>query len=239
MRSFNTRLIGPLFLSFFLTSIFAGVTLADSHTAKIVGITDGDTATAVLSSGQSVNVRLEGIDAPEHGQAFAAASEKHLSELILGKAVTLDCSALDPYQRLVCKILLPNGDDVDLDQIKAGMAWHYKQYQRLQSATDRAAYGAAEDAARRARLGLWADAGPMQPQDFRHGTRSELCLDNHDHRIACSETYDGPVRGNMRSNIYHWPGCPNYDDIAEHNRVEFPNAIAAEQAGYRAARNCP
>lgn len=239
MPSFSRRFIGPFLLFFFLASPFAGVALADLHTAKIVGITDGDTVAAVLSSGQSVNVRLEGIDAPEHGQAFASASEKHLSELVLDKAVTLDCSALDPYQRLVCKILLPNGEDVDLDQIKAGMAWHYKQYQRLQSATDRAAYGAAEDAARRARLGLWADAEPMQPQDFRHGTRSELCLDNHDHRIACSEAYDGPVRGNMRSHIYHWPGCPNYDDIAEHNRVEFPNAIAAEQAGYRAARNCP
>jgi methylphosphotriester-DNA--protein-cysteine methyltransferase len=43
----------------------------------------------------------------------------------------------------------------------------------------------------------------------------------------------------MRSHIYHWPGCPNYNDIAEHNRVEFSNAIAAEKDGYRAALNCP
>jgi endonuclease YncB( thermonuclease family) len=75
----------PFFLVLFLTSTFAGLTLADSHTAQIVGIADGDSVTAVLSSGQSVNVRLEGIDAPEHGQAFASASEKHLSELVLGK----------------------------------------------------------------------------------------------------------------------------------------------------------
>ena len=239
MTSFSRRLTGPFFLFFFLTSAFARVALADLLTAKIVSIADGDTVTAVLSGGRSVDVRLEGIDAPEHGQAFGSASEKHLSELLLGKDVNLDCGGGYSYNRLVCKILLTNGEDVDLDQIKAGMAWHYKQYQRQQSATDRAAYGAAEDAARRARLGLWADAEPMQPQDFRHGTRSELCLDNHDHRIACSETYVGPVRGNMRSHIYHWPGCPNYDDIAEHNRVEFLNAVAAEQAGYRAARNCP
>ncbi len=38
---------------------------------------------------------------------------------------------------------------------------------------------------------------------------------------------------------YHWPGCPNYEHIAEHNRVAYPNAVAAEKAGYRAARNCP
>ena len=143
------------------------------------------------------------------------------------------------YGRLVCKVLLPNREDVNLDQIKAGLAWHYKQYRKFQSAKDRAAYGAAEDAARHARTGLWSDPHPVQPQDFRHGTQSQLCLDNIDQRIGCSENYDGPVRGNQRSKIYHWPGCPNYDDIADHNRVEFPNAIAAEAAGYRAALNCP
>jgi len=49
----------------------------------------------------------------------------------------------------------------------------------------------------------------------------------------------GPVRGNSRSMIYQWPGCPYYDSISVRNRVEFPNARAAETAGYRPARNCP
>jgi Staphylococcal nuclease homologue len=112
--------------------------------------------------------------------------------------------------------------------VESGMAWHYKQYQRLQNATDKAAYGVAEDQARHAKKGLWSEANPVQPQDFRHGTRSPFCADNNDHRIACSDTYEGPVRGNRRSKIYHWPGFPNYDDIAEHNRIEFANAIEAE-----------
>jgi methylphosphotriester-DNA--protein-cysteine methyltransferase len=38
--------------------------------------------------------------------------------------------------------------------------------------------------------------------------------------------------------IYHWKGCPNYDDIAPSNRVDFPTPEAAEAKGYRAARNC-
>lgn len=46
------------------------------------------------------------------------------------------------------------------------------------------------------------------------------------------------IRGNKRSMIYHWPGCPNYDDIAPHNRVPFQTREDAEKAGYRAARNC-
>jgi len=48
----------------------------------------------------------------------------------------------------------------------------------------------------------------------------------------------GPVRGNRRSMIYQWSGCPYYDAISEGNRVEFPSAQAAETAGYRAAKNC-
>jgi hypothetical protein len=126
----------------------------------------------------------KGIDALEHGQVFGAESAAHLSTLVSGKTVNLDCNGGESYNRLVCKILPPSGADVDLDQIEAGMAWHYKQYQRLQTATDRSTYRAAEDQARRARIGLWADTQPVQPQDFRHGTRSGMCLDNSDHLTA-------------------------------------------------------
>ena len=49
---------------------------------------------------------------------------------------------------------------------------------------------------------------------------------------------NGPVVGNRRSRIYEWPGCPYYNSISPAARVEFSSAQAAEQAGYRAARNC-
>ena len=60
--------------------------------------------------------------------------------------------------------------------------------------------------------------------------------------IACASlgnnSGSGPIRGNKRSMIYHWPGCPDYDKIAPHNRVPFHDRVEAEKAGYRAARNC-
>jgi hypothetical protein len=49
---------------------------------------------------------------------------------------------------------------------------------------------------------------------------------------------NGPIIGNRRSRIYEWPGCPAYDKVSTGNRVQFASAQAAEQAGYRAARNC-
>ena len=45
--------------------------------------------------------------------------------------------------------------------------------------------------------------------------------------------------GNRRSKIYAWPGCGSYDRMAPANRVVFQSREAAEQDGYRAARNCP
>src|SRR5216684_1982337 len=174
-----------------------------------------------------------------------SAANRHVLSVFLAVFLITTSAWLTLADLNAARVLaVKDGDTVTVlvsssQQMEAGLAWHYKQFQRRQSATDRATYGAAEDAARRAHIGLWADAHPVQPQDFRHRTQSPMCLDNNDHRIACSEGYDGPVRGNMRSHIYHWPGCPNYNDIAEHNRVEFANAIAAEKAGYRAALNCP
>ena len=60
-------------------------------------------------------------------------------------------------------------DDIDanLAQLEAGMAWHYKAYAREQRAPDRRRYAQAEERARDARQGLWADRAPMAPWDFR------------------------------------------------------------------------
>ena len=48
--------------------------------------------------------------------------------------------------------------DVGLEQIRAGMAWHYKTYEHEQTTQDRLLYRDEEDSARAARLDLWKDA---------------------------------------------------------------------------------
>jgi hypothetical protein len=35
------------------------------------------------------------------------------------------------------------------------------------------------------------------------------------------------------------PGCPNYNQVAERNRVPFKTEAEAQAAGYRKARKCP
>ncbi|MGA9724894.1 MAG: S1/P1 nuclease, partial [Candidatus Binatus sp.] len=57
-------------------------------------------------------------------------------------------------------------------------------------------------------------------------------------QVSSMNTAIGEIVGNRRSKIYAWPGCGTYDKMAPENRVLFASREAAEQQGYRAARNC-
>jgi|SRR5580765_146939 len=141
-------------------------------TGRVVRIADGDTVTVLDATATQHRIRLQGIDAPESHQAFGTQSKKSLSEMIFDRDVTVEYDKTDQYGRLVGKILL-DGKDVNLEQVKAGMAWHYKEYQREQTPEDRELYARAEDEARKARRGLWADADPVEPSEFRKEQKRE------------------------------------------------------------------
>jgi len=66
-----------------------------------------------------------------------------------------------------------DGDNMNLEQIRAGLAWHYKKYQGEQSVADRVAYSDAEMEARRQNLGLWGDPQPVPPWDYRKAQREQ------------------------------------------------------------------
>lgn len=156
-----------------LTFIFSiQATNADTITGRVVGVADGDTITVLDSTNTQFKVRLAGIDAPEKKQAFGNASKKSLSDLVFDKQVTVDWKKLDRYGRNVGKILI-NGQDVNLEQIKRGMAWYYKKYQNELVLDDRLSYLHAQEAAESNKSGLWLDAEPVAPWDFRSKRRVE------------------------------------------------------------------
>lgn len=141
-------------------------------TGRVVRVADGDTITVLDGTNAQHRIRLEGIDAPESHQAFGTQSKKSLSEMVFGKDVTVVYQKTDQYGRLVGKILL-DGKDINLEQVKAGMAWHYKEYQREQAPEDRELYAKAEDEAHAARRGLWQDTDPVEPSAFRKEEKRE------------------------------------------------------------------
>lgn len=138
--------------------------VGDKHRGKVVAIADGDTLTLLVGTTQ-LKVRLWGIDAPEKAQAFGTRSKQGLADASFGREAEVEVMGHDRYGRTLGRVRVA-GRDVNLGQVKAGLAWWYAQYSP--KAFD---IQAAELAARKARVGLWVDVGPVAPWEFRKAGR--------------------------------------------------------------------
>ena len=110
-------------------------------------------------------VRLADIDAPELGQPFGANSKRSLSELCFGKTALLDVRGQDRYRRTIARVTCA-GTDANAEQVRRGMAWTYTRYAPANSPLY-----AAQAAAQTANRGLWADAAPVAPWEWRRNGR--------------------------------------------------------------------
>ena len=70
----------------------------------------------------------------------------------------------NPLGKVPC-LVLPDGRSLNRELVAAGYAWWFRRY-----STDRG-LESLEQAARRARRGLWADENPVPPWDFREAAR--------------------------------------------------------------------
>jgi endonuclease YncB( thermonuclease family) len=139
---------------------------------RVVGVSDGDTITVLDDAKSQHKIRFAGIDAPEKGQAFGERSKQNLSALVFQKRVEARCHKKDRYGREVCAVFV-NLRDVGLEQIRVGMAWHYKEYQHEQTTHDRLVYRDQEEGAKVRRVGLWKDPEPVPPWEWRRRDREE------------------------------------------------------------------
>ena len=103
-------------------------TFAATIEGRVVGVADGDTITVLDTGKVQHKIRLAGIDAPEKAQPYGQTSKRSLSDLVYGKTVTVDTDKTDRYGREVGKVLV-DGVDTNLEQVRRGLAWHYKAYQ--------------------------------------------------------------------------------------------------------------
>lgn len=195
---------------------------------KVINVHDGDTVTVLDANGKKFHIRLQGIDAPELKQETGAESQKNLERMVMGKQVTIVWTKVDKYRRTVGTIML-DGKDMNIEQVRAGLAWHFKKYEDEQEPKDRVTYAKAEADARAAKSGLWQNPNPTPPGDYR--------VDVKVARWGPAPP-EGTIIGNKSSKKYHRPDCPGYRDMAEKNRVFFKTVEEAEGAGYKRAGNC-
>ncbi|MEL1246240.1 thermonuclease family protein [Flavobacterium sp. DGU11] len=132
---------------------------------KVIGIKDGDTF-EILYDSIPEKVRLAEIDCPEKSQAFGKNARQYASDLCFGKTVTVTSTGKrDRYGRVVGTIVTQDGINVNEELVKAGFAWHYKQYSKSKT------LDAIEQQARDKKLGLWADKNPEAPWEWRKERR--------------------------------------------------------------------
>lgn len=157
---------GVFFVITLAAALFANSSLAETLLGEVVGITDGDTIMVLDAERKTHKIRLAGIDAPESRQPFGQRSKQSLSDLAYRQRAQVEWDKTDRYGRVIGKVLV--GDlDVCLEQIRRGLAWHYKKYENEQALEDRLAYGKAEQVAREAKAGLWSDPNPIPPWEWR------------------------------------------------------------------------
>lgn len=125
----------------------------------VVKIHDGDTI-SVVRRGHAEKVRLAGIDCPELRQSYGNRAKQFTSGLASGQMVTVRVQSSDDSGRLVGVVTLPDGRSLNRELVAAGLAWKLKESKNKQLTQ-------LEKDARRAKRGLWSDAKPTPPWEYR------------------------------------------------------------------------
>ena len=112
-------------------------------------------------------MRLVEIDAPELGQAFGRRSRDSLAGMCAGATARVAKYGHDRYGRTLARITC-GSFDANAEQVRRGMAWVYVRYAPKGSPLYRLQTEATLE-----RRGLWSDADPVAPWDWRQAERAK------------------------------------------------------------------
>jgi endonuclease YncB( thermonuclease family) len=135
-----------------------GQTLA---VVRVTGVVDGDTLKVRDPQYGLINVRLFGIDCPEHDQPYGAEATAFTRKTILAKDVALTVKGQDKWGRFIAQV---KTDESILNEqlLEHGLAWWSYKY-----APGILDYQRFEANARAARIGLWSDTNAISPWAWR------------------------------------------------------------------------
>ncbi len=153
---------------------------ADTYDAKVLAVMDGDTVYA-QSGGFKAKIRLLNIDAPEKEQAYGKQSTESLQSLIGGKVIQIESKATDQFGRTLALVSV-DGINVNQEQVKRGMAWSYSRSRTAKI------YNSLQREAQVARRGLWQQANPQMPSQWRKAHPFQAQNNAHPHARQATPT---------------------------------------------------
>lgn len=146
-----------------LLPLISMAAVTSSLGGEVSRVIDGDSI-VVDSKGKSYEIRLWGVDAPEHDQPYGYKAKKHCSKLISGRNVRVEVKTRDGYNRLVGVVYL-NRKNINEELVRQGSAWVYKKYCTTSICRR---WQKLESSARRDRKGLWNTTSVIAPWKWRH-----------------------------------------------------------------------
>jgi micrococcal nuclease len=161
------KILALLALIFAANSANAYYTI-HSITGTVTRVSDGDTLT-VRTKDKNVIVRLSRIDAPEishygkPAQPYGIEARDWLREVVKGEHVVVYDEGTDQYGRMIGTVIMGN-ENINALMVEDGYAWVYDQFAKD---VDGAALNELEQVAREKKKGLWQDANPIPPSEFR------------------------------------------------------------------------
>lgn len=152
--------------------IVAGPAIADTLHGRIIVVIDGDTVLfkpdhQSVRSRAFLKIRLADIDAPEKDQPYGALATLALSELVLKQTVEINTLATDAYGRIIAQLQY-GPMQINTELVRLGVAWVQPRYRRNGALLD------AQEEARAARRGLWADTAPTSPWVWRRAQKASV-----------------------------------------------------------------
>ncbi len=138
-------------------------TIHDKTGYKVIGVKDGDTIVILMDSTEQT-VRFAHVDCPEKKQPFGTKAKQFVSDKCFGTYVTLiidEKNKYDRYKRLIAEIVLEDGENLNKELVKNGLAWHFKKYSESEE------YAELEEQARANQIGVWSEPNPIEPWEWR------------------------------------------------------------------------
>ena len=240
-----------------ITLFVAFLSVAGAAAADELRLSDADTVVW-----QGTKYRLDGIDAPETAQKCrqpdgklwrcGEAATEALAAFIAGKSFTcVDVGEDRKYHRRLGQCF---ADDVSIEHwlVQQGWAIEFKRHSDGR-------FAAEERDAEQNHRGIWASCF-TDPRDFRYSNKGNAALKGQcptEPAIAAQVRDDLFWKGSFfkakvfalgrqlatgLKGIYHTEGCGSYGKMANPSNGDrllfFASASAAEEQGFRKAKNC-
>lgn len=71
----------------------------------------------------------------------------------------------DRYKRLIAEIILENGENLNKELVKSGLAWHFKRHSKNEE------YAQLEIEARNQKVGIRSEPNPIAPWEWRRSKK--------------------------------------------------------------------